>query len=170
MIHNKLHTKAIDKAVLGLALLGFLAAGPSASAAGKPKSNGHGKAATKVSAKASTKASTKGATKASTKSPTKAWSPGQDATGANGASDAASTRTGAAPNDPRSGGNRAPLRESVRQESRIEFDERMLKGQSAAGVIYLFQRSPSDWKSIVEVPDSFRARTVNVVAPGEEKK
>jgi hypothetical protein len=46
----------------------------------------------------------------------------------------------------------------------------MLRGQSAAGVIYLFQRTPSDWKSIVEVPDSFRARTVNVVAPVQEKK
>jgi hypothetical protein len=65
---------------------------------------------------------------------------------------------------------RAPLRESVRQESRIEFDERMLRGQSAAGVIYLFQRTPSEWKSIVEVPDSFRARTVNILTPAEERK
>jgi hypothetical protein len=64
----------------------------------------------------------------------------------------------------------ATARESVRQESRIEFDERMLRGQSAAGVIYLFQRSPSDWKSTVEVPDSFRQRTVQVVTPTEDKK
>ena len=46
----------------------------------------------------------------------------------------------------------------------------MLRGQSAAGVIYLFQRSPSDWKSIVEVPESFRSRTVDVLTPAEEKK
>ncbi len=69
-------------------------------------------------------------------------------------------------NEPRA----SNARESVRQESRIEFDERMLRGQSAAGVIYLFQRTPSDWKSTVEVPDSFRQRTVDVVTPAEEKK
>jgi hypothetical protein len=72
--------------------------------------------------------------------------------------------------DTRPGEARAPVRESVRQESRIEFDERMLRGQSAAGVIYLFQRTPSDWKSIVEVPESFRPRTVQVLTPAEEKK
>jgi hypothetical protein len=75
-----------------------------------------------------------------------------------------------APAETRAGEPRATARESVRQESRIEFDERMLRGQSAAGVIYLFQRSPSDWKSTVEVPDSFRQRTVDVVTPAEEKK
>jgi hypothetical protein len=52
----------------------------------------------------------------------------------------------------------------VERESRIEFDERMVKGQSAAGAIYLFQRSPTEFKSIVQVPDSFRTRTVAVVA------
>jgi hypothetical protein len=74
------------------------------------------------------------------------------------------------PAETRPGDNRAPTRESVRQESRIEFDERMVRGQSAAGVIYLFQRTPSDWKSIVEVPESFRSRTVEVLTPAEEKK
>jgi hypothetical protein len=58
----------------------------------------------------------------------------------------------------------------VRQESRIEFDERMLRGQSASGVIYLFQRSPSEFKSIVQVPDSFRDRTVEMLTPGQEKR
>jgi hypothetical protein len=75
-----------------------------------------------------------------------------------------------APTETRASDPRTSARESVRQESRIEFDERMLRGQSAAGVIYLFQRSPSDWKSTVEVPDSFRQRTVDVVTPTEEKK
>ena len=65
---------------------------------------------------------------------------------------------------------RAATRETVRQESRIEFDERMLRGQSASGVIYLFQRSPSEFKSIVQVPDSFRPRTVEILAPGQDRK
>ncbi|MGB8294818.1 MAG: hypothetical protein WCG85_05275 [Polyangia bacterium] len=68
------------------------------------------------------------------------------------------------------GETRAATRETVRQESRIEFDERMLRGQSASGVIYLFQRSPSEFKSIVQVPDSFRARTVEMLTPGQEKR
>jgi hypothetical protein len=54
------------------------------------------------------------------------------------------------------------------RESRIEFDERMVRGQSAAGAIYLFQRSPSDFKSIVEVPDTFRPRTVAVLTPSKD--
>jgi hypothetical protein len=71
---------------------------------------------------------------------------------------------------PQPGETRAATHETVRQESRIEFDERMLRGQSASGVIYLFQRSPSEFKSIVQVPDSFRARTVEMLAPGQERK
>jgi hypothetical protein len=82
----------------------------------------------------------------------------------------AAARAKPGPSEVRASETRTPVRESARQESRIEFDERMLRGQSAAGVIYLFQRTPSDWKSIVEVPDSFRPRTVNVLAPVEEKK
>ena len=82
----------------------------------------------------------------------------------------ASGKAAPAPVETRASEPRTSARESVRQESRIEFDERMLRGQSAAGVIYLFQRTPSDWKSTVEVPDSFRQRTVEVVTPTEEKK
>jgi hypothetical protein len=37
-------------------------------------------------------------------------------------------------------------------------------------VIYLFQRSPSEFKSIVQVPDSFRPRTVEILAPGQDRK
>lgn len=59
-------------------------------------------------------------------------------------------------------------RDVVERESRIEFDERMVRGQSAAGSIFLFQRAPSDLKSIVEVPDSFRAATVELVQPRPE--
>ena len=130
------------KSILGIALCCFLALGANASAAGKHKSRGHGKSSTQS----------------------------HDTPGTNGSSEGASAKAGGGQADTRSGTSQPPLRESVRQESRIEFDERMLRGQSAAGVIYLFQRTPSDWKSIVEVPDSFRARTVNVVAPAEEKK
>ena len=106
------------------------------------------------------------------KSPAHKWvtpshDKGRDGTAA-GTPDA--SKNGTAPSQARPVEDRAPTRESVRQESRIEFDERMLRGQSAAGVIYLFQRTPSDWKSIVEVPDSFRARTTNVLAPAEERK
>ncbi len=93
------------------------------------------------------------------------------ATPTTGTVEPAASKSGPAPAETRTGEPRATsARESVRQESRIEFDERMLRGQSAAGVIYLFQRSPSDWKSTVEVPDSFRQRTVDVVTPSEEKK
>lgn len=71
---------------------------------------------------------------------------------------------------PQSGDMRAATREAVRQESRIEFDERMLRGQSASGVIYLFQRTPSEFKSIVQVPDSFRPRTVEILLPGQGRR
>lgn len=71
---------------------------------------------------------------------------------------------------PQSGDMRASTREAVRQESRIEFDERMLRGQSASGVIYLFQRTPSEFKSIVQVPDSFRPRTVEILSPGQGRR
>ena len=136
--------------ILGMALCCFFVWGTNAWAAGKHKPAGHGKSSTKAS--------------------TKALPQNHDLPGANGTGDNASSKSGSGQVDARAGGPQAPLRESVRQESRIEFDERMLRGQSAAGVIYLFQRTPSDWKSIVEVPDSFRARTVDVVVPLEDKK
>jgi hypothetical protein len=137
------------KRILGIALCCFLALGADAWAAGRRKSAGHGKTSSKSSTKSSTQS---------------------HETPESGTAEGTSTKTGGGQADTRAGSNQAPLRESVRQESRIEFDERMLRGQSAAGVIYLFQRTPSDWKSIVQVPDSFRSRTVDVVAPVEEKK
>jgi hypothetical protein len=133
----------IHTRILGIALCLLLASATDALAASKRKSGGRGKATTKSH-------------------DTKVVP--------NGTSDGSPVKPGAAPIDARAIDNRVPVRESVRQESRIEFDERMLRGQSAAGVIYLFQRTPSDWKSIVEVPDSFRLRTVNVLTSGEDKK
>jgi hypothetical protein len=58
--------------------------------------------------------------------------------------------------------------EVVERESHIEFDERMVRGQSAAGAIYLFRRTPSEFKSIVQVPESFRDRTTALVATPKE--
>lgn len=124
----------------------LLASGTAAWAAGKHKPGKHGKTPSSAH-------ETQGATGSS-----------------DGAATKTATKTGNGQTDAHASDNRTPVRESVRQESRIEFDERMLRGQSAAGVIYLFQRTPSDWKSIVEVPDSFRGRTVNVLAPAEDKK
>jgi len=132
--------------IFALTLACSLAWGANASAAGKRKTPGHGKTSVPSHDK------------------------GREGSAPNSSSDAAASKTGAGAADARPADSRAPVRESVRQESRIEFDERMLKGQSAAGVIYLFQRSPSDWKSIVEVPDSFRARTTSVLTPAEDKK
>jgi hypothetical protein len=54
--------------------------------------------------------------------------------------------------------------EVVERESHIEFDERMVHGQTAAGAIYLFQRAPSEFKSVVQPPDSFRGRTTSMLA------
>jgi hypothetical protein len=59
----------------------------------------------------------------------------------------------------------ATAHQVVERESHIEFDERMVRGQSAAGAIYLFNRSPNEFKSIVKVPEGFRPRTVALVAP-----
>ena len=67
---------------------------------------------------------------------------------------------------PRPGvGGAGAAHEIVEHESRIEFDERMVRGQSAAGAIFLFQRTPSDLKSIVEVPTTFRPKTVEMIQP-----
>ncbi len=66
---------------------------------------------------------------------------------------------------PRPAGAASSAHEVVEHESRIEFDERMVRGQSAAGAIFLFQRSPSELKSIVEVPDTFRPKTVEMLQP-----
>jgi hypothetical protein len=132
----------LHRRILGIVMCVLLASGTAAWAAGKHKPGKHGKTT----------------------------APARESQSTPGSSDAAATKASGGPSEPRTADTRAPLRESVKQESRIEFDERMLRGQSAAGVIYLFQRTPSDWKSIVEVPDSFRSRTVNVLAPAEEKK
>lgn len=59
----------------------------------------------------------------------------------------------------------APAREVVHRESHIEFDERLVQGQTAAGAIYLFQRGGSEFRSMVKLPESFRDRTVRPILP-----
>ena len=61
-------------------------------------------------------------------------------------------------------------RDVVSRESRIEFDERSIKGQTAAGAIYLFDRGSPDMKSMISVPGSFRKRTVATVLPATAEK
>jgi hypothetical protein len=79
---------------------------------------------------------------------------------------APAAKPGAAPAASGSAAAPAPTagHEVVEKESNIEFDERTVKGQTAAGAIYLFQRSPSEFKSIIKVPDSFRYRTTDVLS------
>src|SRR5579883_319233 len=54
----------------------------------------------------------------------------------------------------------AGARETVQRESHIEFDERLVQGQTAAGAIYLFQRGEAEFNTMVKLPDSFRERTL----------
>jgi hypothetical protein len=53
--------------------------------------------------------------------------------------------------------------DAARRESRIEFDERMVQGQTAAGAIYLFQRADAAFSSMIAAPASFRDRTLRTV-------
>jgi hypothetical protein len=53
----------------------------------------------------------------------------------------------------------------VERESRIEFDARLVQGQTAAGAIYLFQRGGSEINSMVRVPSSFHEQTIRGVLP-----
>lgn len=60
-------------------------------------------------------------------------------------------------------------REAVQRESHIEFDERLVQGQTAAGAIYLFSRGESEFRSMVRLPPSFRERTVRQILPPAQK-
>jgi hypothetical protein len=70
----------------------------------------------------------------------------------------------------------APVKSGARaataeRESRIEFDERLVQGQTASGAIYLFQRGESEFLSMVRVPSTFRERTMQkVYASGPQQK
>jgi hypothetical protein len=62
--------------------------------------------------------------------------------------------------------NHAPTAE---RESKIEFDERLVQGQTAAGAIYLFQRGESEFLSMIKVPTTFRERTLGQVYAGSRR-
>jgi hypothetical protein len=63
-----------------------------------------------------------------------------------------------------------PPRDAAARESRIEFDERLVQGQTAAGAVYLFQRGSSEFRSMVQAPDNFRIRTIRTVYPDRSEK
>ena len=83
--------------------------------------------------------------------------------GAVDASVLAGTRTAAPVARPAPTGN---ARETVQRESHIEFDERLVQGQTAAGAIYLFQRGESEFRSMIRLPESFRERTTRALFHG----
>ena len=61
--------------------------------------------------------------------------------------------------------NHDAARATVQRESHIEFDDRLVQGQTAAGAIYLFQRGESEFRSMIKLPESFRDRTVRQLLP-----
>jgi hypothetical protein len=59
---------------------------------------------------------------------------------------------------------------TAQRESRIEFDERLVQGQTAAGAVYLFSRGEPEFHSMVKIPDSFRQNTVRTIYPERAKR
>jgi len=58
----------------------------------------------------------------------------------------------------------------IKRGERIEFDERLIQGQTAkAGALYLFDRKPSDLRSMVHERESYRTEMVEQVFPQESK-
>jgi hypothetical protein len=47
--------------------------------------------------------------------------------------------------------------------SRMEFDERLIRGEAAAGSVYLFQRRPRQLPGLVPMRRSYRSRIVEPV-------
>lgn len=58
----------------------------------------------------------------------------------------------------------APAEPTVLRSDRIEFDERLIRGQSASsGAVYLFKRTPRDLPGLVPVRQSYRRQIVEPV-------
>lgn len=58
---------------------------------------------------------------------------------------------------------------AIKRGERIEFDERLMQGQTArAGALYLFDRKPSDLRSMVRERESYRGEIVREIFPDEE--
>ena len=63
------------------------------------------------------------------------------------------------------------LRKTLQRGERVEFDARLIQGQSAkAGAVYLFARVATNLKSMVKERTSFRDKVVRTVYPTEEAK
>ena len=59
-----------------------------------------------------------------------------------------------------------PGGEEIRRGERVEFDERLIQGQTAkAGAVYLFERMSSDLRSMVKERSSFKEEVVEPVFP-----
>jgi hypothetical protein len=57
----------------------------------------------------------------------------------------------------------------IKRGDRIEFDERLIQGQTAkAGALYLFDRKPSDLRSMVHERSSYRTEIVHEIFPRQE--
>ena len=116
-----------------------LAKPPRSGSAPAPAPSGDGAAAP---APATTSASSNSATATPARTPTRKGSPGTAPAGG--------------------------ARQTVQRESHIEFDERLVQGQTAAGAIYLFQRGESEFRSMVRMPESFRDRSVRPILPSSK--
>jgi hypothetical protein len=57
----------------------------------------------------------------------------------------------------------------LRRGERVEFDARLIQGQTAkAGAVYLFERASSDLSSMVDQRKSYRTEIVEEVFPEED--
>ena len=72
---------------------------------------------------------------------------------------------GRADDDP-DAGKRVNTPGSLKRSSRIEFDERLIVGQSLkSGAIYLFQRKDSEIQSMVKIRKDFREELLTPLEP-----
>lgn len=96
---------------------------------------------------------------------TKGQQPAQKGTGATGAG--AAGAGAAAPEDGGAGGQakaRSEEERDLKRGERVEFDGRLIEGQTAAsGAIYLFERLPSELRSMVRERQSYRREVLETI-------
>lgn len=63
----------------------------------------------------------------------------------------------------------APEPATTTDSGRLSFDDRLVKGQVAAGSVYLFQRNPRALPALVPVRRSYRAEIVDPLLAGRPK-
>ena len=82
---------------------------------------------------------------------------------------AAADKGGPAPKG--AGGPSEEEGKTLQRGERVEFDARLIQGQSAkAGAVYLFARVATNLKSMVKERSSFRDKVIRTVYPTEEAK